>query len=218
MSARSPSLKAEGQRPKVLDVPSFCQWETAELAHAIVTGKATPADDPLWALSGAFDQEEYIRWANHICGVTCFKMIWAALSGRLIPTLELARAATYYGAYVVCDDGIKGLIYAPFVTMLREEFDLEARVEVNITARALPDLLQEGLFFMASVHPTIRWPEQEPPKKGGHLVLVTAADENGITFHNPSGHAPETLRNAHLSLDDFDRFFAGRGILIVGEI
>lgn len=212
------SIKPVPRMLNALDVPAFCQWETADLAHAIVMGKATPAEDTLWALSGALDQEEYITWANHVCGVTCFKMIWAALSGRAIPTMELARAATQYGAYVVCDDGINGLIYAPFVTFVREEFDLEARVEVNKTACDLPDLLREGLFFMASVHPTIRWPEQEPPKKGGHLVLVTAADEGGVTFHNPSGHTPETLCNAHLSLDDFDRFFAGRGVLIVGEI
>lgn len=72
---------------------------------------------------------------------------------------------------------------------MRDEFDLEARVEVNKTAHILPGLMKESLFFMASVHPTIRWPDQEPPKKGGHLVLVTAADENGVTFHNPSGHA-----------------------------
>ncbi|MGE4351479.1 MAG: hypothetical protein AB7E52_04740 [Bdellovibrionales bacterium] len=211
-------MSSLAQRKDQLRTPSFCQWETADLAHAIVTGKATPADDPLWALSGAVDQAEYIQWANHVCGVTCFKMIWAALSGRVFPTMELARAATYYGAYVLCDDGIKGLIYAPFVTFLREEFDIEARIETDKTSRDLPGLLHEGLYFMASVHPTIRWPEQTPPKKGGHLVLVTAADENGITFHNPSGHTQETRENAFVNHETFDRFFAGRGVLIVGEL
>jgi len=199
-------------------IPSFCQWETADLAQAIVTGKATPADDPLWAASGAETQEEYIAWANHVCGMVCLKMIWAALSGRDFPTLELARAATHYGAYTVDDAGIHGMIYAPFVTFVREEFDIEARIETGRTAQDLQGLLREGKFFIASVHPTIRWPEQTPPSKGGHLVLVTAADDKQITFHNPSGHTPETRCNACVSCETFDRFFAGRGILISGEV
>ncbi|MDD3182544.1 MAG: hypothetical protein PHD48_07065 [Alphaproteobacteria bacterium] len=218
MADTSSCPKAECRTLDALCVPSFCQWETADLALDIVTGRATPADDPLWASSGALDQQEYIRWANHVCGMACFKMIWAALSGRTFPTMELARAATRYGAYVVNDDGIKGLIYAPFVTFVRDEFDIDARIEVNKTARDLPSLLQEGLFFMASVHPDIRWPEKEPLKKGGHLILVTAADAEGISFHNPSGHTPETRCDAHLSHEDFDRFFAGRGVLILGEV
>lgn len=98
------------------EAPAFCQWETAALAHDIVTGKATPADILCRLSSGALDQEEYITWANHVCGVTCFQMVWAALSGRVFPAMELARAATHYGAYVVKDGIINGLIYAPFVT------------------------------------------------------------------------------------------------------
>ena len=205
------------QTKEKLIAPSFCQWETAELAEAIVTGKATPADDPLWALSGALDQQEYIDWANHVCGMACFKMVWAALTGRAFPIMELARAATQYGAYTVDDSGIHGMIYAPFVTFLREEFDVEARIETDLTVQDFPRLLEEGLFFIASVHPTIRWPDQEPPRKGGHLVLVTAADDTHIVFHNPSGHTQETRCDAKVSLETFDRFFAGRGVLILGE-
>jgi hypothetical protein len=199
-------------------VPYFCQWESADLADAIVNGRATPADDPLWQASGALDQQEYITWANHVCGMICFKMVWAVLSGRVIPSLELTRVAMRYGAYTLDENGIHGMIYAPFVTFLREDFDIESRIEVNQSAKNIPALLQEGAFFIASVHPDIRWADRMPPRKGGHLILVTAADEKTITFHNPSGHTRETQENVMLSHETFDHFFAGRGILIVGEI
>ena len=71
-----------------------------------------------------------------------------------------------------------------------------------------------GEFFIASVSSSIRWPEREPPSKGGHLVLVTAASDQGFRFHNPSGHNSATQANALLAPSDFDRFFANRGIAV----
>ncbi|MNH40655.1 hypothetical protein D3C79_1020110 [compost metagenome] len=67
---------------------------------------------------------------------------------------------------------------------------------------------------MASVHPGIRRPDRAPPQRGGHLVLVTAVDADGVTFHNPSGDSPATRQQVRLPLNIFDRFFAGRGIAI----
>lgn len=64
------------------------------------------------------------------------------------------------------------------------------------------------------VSSSIRWPEREPPSKGGHLVLVTAASDQGFRFHNPSGHTSATQENAMLAPADFDRFFANRGIAV----
>ena len=42
---------------------------------------------------------------------------------------------------------------------------------------------------IASVTPEIRRPDDEPTRRGGHLVLVFGADDRGLTFHNPSGLA-----------------------------
>jgi hypothetical protein len=65
------------------------------------------------------------------------------------------------------------------------------------------------------VHPSIRWPEQEPPSRGGHLVLVFGVAEDGaLRFHNPSGSTPATRADARLPPEAFGRFFAGRGILL----
>ncbi|MBN8874316.1 MAG: hypothetical protein J0H67_15890 [Rhodospirillales bacterium] len=200
-----------------MSVPYFSQWESRDLTPTVLAeGEAALRRDPRWTESGAADLDEYATWAMHCCGMACLKMVLAARSGRIVPILALARGCTEAGGYVVdpATGGIRGLIYAPFVPWVRREFGLEAAVVTDVTAADLPGILQTQAFFIASVHHGIRWPEQDPPYRGGHLVLVTRADAQGVTFHNPSGHTPATQADAHLPLDDFARFFAGRGISI----
>jgi hypothetical protein len=84
----------------------------------------------------------------------------------------------------------------------------------NVAASDIPAILRQSRFFIASVSSAIRWPGREPPSKGGHLVLVTAASDDGFRFHNPSGHTSATQANAVLAPADFDRFFANRGIAV----
>lgn len=197
-------------------VPYFCQWESADLAGAIIRKELRLEDDPAWRASGARDVDEYARWASHVCGMACLKMVLAAESGEVHPTLALMRRSLQYGAYTLAEDGvIKGLIYAPFVRFVAQEFDMRAEVRVGLRADALPDLMTQAKYFMASVHPWIRWPDREPPAKGGHLVLVTRATPQHVVFHNPSGESG-TQADASVSLADFDRFFAGRGVAILG--
>ncbi|MNK27846.1 hypothetical protein D3C87_462090 [compost metagenome] len=196
-------------------VPYFCQWESAHLAGAIIRKELALADDPAWRASGARDIDEYVRWASHVCGMACLKMVLAARGGQTHPTLELARRSLPFGAYVEQPDGgIKGLIYAPFVRYVADVFGLEAQVRVDLPAAGLPALLAQAEYFMASVHPWIRWPERQPPGKGGHLVLVTRATPDSVTFHNPSGE-PGTQADVELPLAVFDTFFAGRGVAIL---
>ncbi|MCJ9720307.1 C39 family peptidase [Agrobacterium sp. SHOUNA12C] len=198
------------------EVPYFSQWETPDMTLAVVAkGSAALLDDPLWHQSGADTVEEYAHWAVNLCGMACLKMILAK-RGELHPTLALARACTQYGGYVVGEDGtcIKGLIYAPFVRMVTERFGLKAEVVTGVEAAAIRALLSRGQFFMASVHHSIRWPEQAPPSKGGHLVLVTSASGQGTRFHNPSGHDWASQADVTLPLPIFDRFFANRGIVV----
>ncbi|MGS1009979.1 hypothetical protein [Achromobacter anxifer] len=195
-------------------VPYFCQWESAHLAGEIIEGKLALADDPAWRGSGARDVGEYARWASHVCGMACLKMVLAARDGRHYPTLELARGSLSYGAYTVAGEQIKGLIYAPFVRYVGEAFGLQARVHVDLRADELPGLMSQAAYFMASVHPWIRWPDRQPPRKGGHLVLVTRATPDSVIFHNPSGE-PGTQADVELPLAVFDQFFAGRGVAIL---
>ena len=100
------------------------------------------------------------------------------------------------------------------MTFVRERFGLAADVRTEVQAETIPEILAENSFFIASVSSTIRWPEREPPSKGGHLVLVTAADDESVRFHNPSGHDRASQANVTLPLATFDRFFANRGIAV----
>ena len=147
-------------------------------------------------------------------------MILAARTGRVIPTLELARECTAYGGYTVdVNTGrIQGLIYAPFVRFVRfvrEWVGIDAEVVTDMTAGRMPQLFDRAEFLLASVHPSIRWQDREPPARGGHLVLVMQCSSGSVVFHNPSGHDQASQEYARLDLDTFDRFFAGRGIAIL---
>ncbi|WP_031248222.1 C39 family peptidase [Mesorhizobium sp. LNHC229A00] len=197
-------------------VPFFSQWETPDMTLAVLADgvEAALRRDPLWQGSGAATLDEYAIWAANVCGMACLKMILAA-RGEIVPTIELARRCTPYGGYVVDEGSIKGLIYAPFVTFVKAEFGLDAEVMTNVATADIPSILGRSRFFIASVSSSIRWPERKPPSKGGHLVLVTAASDEGFRFHNPSGHTSATQANAVLAPAAFDRFFANRGIAVV---
>lgn len=198
------------------DVPYFSQWETPEMTLPVLAeGSSALLRDPLWRQSGAETVEEYARWAVNVCGMACLKMILAA-RGEIHPTLTLAKACTRYGGYVVneIDGSIKGLIYAPFVTFVGERFRLGAETITHLETRAIAKILSTRRFFIASVNSGIRWPEREPPSKGGHLVLVTSASAEMIRFHNPSGHDQQSQAGVTLPIAEFDRFFANRGIAV----
>jgi hypothetical protein len=197
--------------------PFFSQWESRDLTNEVVRvgAAAALARDPLWAGSGAASIDEYVEWAAHLCGMACLKMILAARSGRDHPMLELARECTRYGGYrVEPDRTIKGLIYAPFVEYVAREFGLRAEVVTGIGVADIAGIMQRAEYFIASVHYSIRRPELEPPRQGGHLVLVLGAGEDGIAFHNPSGHDAASQENVRLATPEFGRFFAGRGIAV----
>lgn len=196
--------------------PFFGQWESAGRIAGILAGTLRAADDPLWPRSGAAGAADYETWADHLCGVACLRMAVAA-RGMVPPrAFDLARDLTARGGYVVQPDGgIRGLIYAPAVDWLRAVPRLPAEVRVDHPAEAIPALVRGGGMFIASVHPSIRRADAEPPSRGGHLVLVFRAEDGVLRFHNPSGDTPGSQCGASLPLADFARFYAGRGIALL---
>jgi hypothetical protein len=137
----------------------------------VTQGASALLGDPLWRESGAATVEEYARWASNICGMACLKMVLAA-RGDIHRTIDLARACTAFGGYVVneADRSIKGLIYAPFVTFVAETFGLKAETITNLPTSDIPALLQSRTYFMASVNSQIRWPDREPTSNGCKLA------------------------------------------------
>lgn len=79
-------------------VPYFSQWESPELVPHILRGSMRAAQDPQWAASGASTPLEYEYWAAKVCGLACLKMILAARSMHVPPTMRLVEQALRWRA------------------------------------------------------------------------------------------------------------------------
>lgn len=206
------------------------QWESPDLVRAILDGDVAARDDPRWANSGAADIDQYEFWSWRCCGMACLRSVLLARSGSAPGTVTLALETLAAGGYRLrygpsgpdeagVPEGVDGLIYAPFVTYLARRWQITATVEADLSIEALVGHVGRGAWVMASVHPGIRRPELTPPSRGGHLVLVhaMAAQVGGgpvqVVLHNPSGDTAATQADVHVTATDFDRFFAGRGVV-----
>jgi hypothetical protein len=197
-------------------VPYFSQWESAELAAQFIDGSLDLADDPRWAASGARTRAEYKYWARKVCGLACLRMILAQCGRPVPPTMALVERALAWQAFVPQGDRVAGLIYRPFADWVAAEYGITAEVAPDLLLEAAAEHASPDTPVIASVHPGIRWPDSEPPDRGGHLVLVTGAGSGLLRLHNPSGIPPSGQRDALMTETDFARFYAGRGMLIRG--
>jgi hypothetical protein len=200
-------------------VPYFAQWESAELAARFVDGSLELTADPRWAASGARTAAEYQYWARKVCGLACLKMLLAARRQPVPPMMTLIERALSEGVYIPRGERVAGLIYAPFARWVAAEYGIAVEVAPDLPLTALAAAASARTPVIASVHPWIRWPDREPPERGGHLVLVTGAGGGFLRLHNPSGIgasglAPSSQRDAVVAEADFARFYAGRGMLV----
>ena len=194
-------------------VPSITQYASPSLIAAMTYEGHPRTDDPRWRDSGAPDLETYAAWCSRWCGMACFQMALLARDG-VAPTLyELALGCAEFGGYTDEPGCPRGLIYRPFAEYARDKHGLHAEVITELDPARLIAELNDGRLVIASVHPEIRRPHHEPPGTGGHLVLVTGYADGQVTFHNPSGHTPDTVV-ATLPVPVFDPFAARRGIAL----
>lgn len=202
------------QEPGASGVPYFAQWESTELAQRFVDGSLALADDPRWAASGAATAAEYEYWANKVCGLACLKMILASSGRPVPPMMTLVERALSWQAYIPQGDRVAGLIYQPFADWVGAEYGITVEVAPDLPLAVVAAVASAQTPVIASVHSSIRWPDREPPARGGHLVLVTGAGGGLLRLHNPSGVPPASQRDALVPVADFARFYAGRGMLV----
>ncbi len=197
-----------------LDIPYFAQWESPGLVARILAREIPASADPLWKRSGAETPEEYELWSWNACGMACLKMLIAYRDGVECGLVDLARRCAAYGGYVVEGTRVDGLVYAPFLEFVRAEFGLDGRVLAPLSLDGLVAEIRAAHPVIASVHPSIRWPDRPHEGRGGHLVLITGYDpaSASLCFHNPSGDTPASQRHASLALSRFEPYFAHRGI------
>jgi hypothetical protein len=205
-----------GSVTRASGVPYFSQWESADLAARFIDGSLSLADDPKWAASGARTAAEYQYWARKVCGMACLKMILARRGLPVPATMSLVEQALAWQAYIPQGDRVAGLIYAPFASWVAADYGITAEVAPHLPLERVAELASPDTPVIASVHAWIRWPDRVPPDRGGHLVLVTGAGSGLLRLHNPSGIPPASQRDALVTVADFARFFAGRGVIIRG--
>ena len=198
------------------NVPYFSQWESPELVASILSKEILAVDDPRWKESGARTQEEYTTWSWSGCGMACTKMLLAAHLGQTVPLVTLGRKCSEYGGYPSMELGSAGLHYKPYVTFLKSEYGIAAKIVSPLLLTEITEAISGGNFVIVSVSPQIRDPSSTPTSKGGHLVLIVGYDltKKVIYLHNPSGIDKKTQAYAEVSFDDFKKFFSGRGIVI----
>ncbi|NUS14047.1 MAG: hypothetical protein HOY69_22020 [Streptomyces sp.] len=195
-------------------VPYYSQWESAALVPEFVAGTKAAVDDPLWQKSGADTPEEYAFWAPRICGVACLRMALDHWNRPVPPSVVLARDLQDAGAYVREGDDVKGLIYRPFAEYVTRRWGLYARVAPELTGAEIRQEIARGRLVVISVNKDIRTPEADPASKGGHLVLVVAADAEGVKLNNPSGFPGRSQHQAPVPWTTLERFYAGRGVVL----
>jgi hypothetical protein len=194
-------------------VPYVSQFASADLVEGFVTDVVPLSSDPRWAETGAADVVQYAWWARRMCGMACLRMVLAARGVPAPSLVELAEECARHGGYVRHDDGrVDGLIYAPFARWVAERFGIRAEVRTTLPVDDVRTLVNAGTLVMASVHPWLRWPDREPPSRGGHLVLVVGTTPGALLVHNPSGLPGESQEYAEVPTAAFDRFYAGRGV------
>jgi hypothetical protein len=194
-------------------VPYRSQWAGLG-CNAAVVGGADPCTTGPWWETGFADPDEYRFWSHRLCGLACLE---SALRYWAVPHPDraaLVADACAWGAYVRHADGrVDGLRYAPFVNWVTARFGLSGQVHRTIGLAELAGTVSGDSVAIASVSPEIRWPERANECRGGHLVLITGAEDGRVWFHNPSG-LPATAVDAELPAADMERFFAGRGITL----
>jgi hypothetical protein len=149
-----------------------------------------------------------------VCGLACLKMILAHRGLPVPATMPLVEKAIAWQAYILQGDRVAGLIYQPFASWVAADYGITAEVASDLAVETVAELASPDTPVIASVHKWIRWPDREPPAAGGHLVLVTGAGGGLLRLHNPSGIPPASQRDALVSVADFARFFAKRGLIV----
>ncbi|OLT27312.1 hypothetical protein BJF79_01550 [Actinomadura sp. CNU-125] len=169
-----------------------------------------------WASDGYRSREEYLFWSRKVCGLACLQSLLHGWTGVRLSMGELLAQALEEGCYVVEPSGkVLGLIYRPFMEWVESRFGFECRIVERTPIHASAREVRPGQVLIASVSPEIRDPDIEDPLRGGHLVLVYGVDGGVVRFHNPSGYSHNS-DSASLPMRVFERFHAGRGILIGG--
>jgi len=195
-------------------VPYYTQWGSADWVARIVEDGADPCDDANWRQSGFTDPDRYRFWAKRLCGLACIESALDYWGIRRPSRAALLDDALYHRAYRLrSDGGVDVLIYRPFAEWIGAAFGVQIAVLTETSIEDIAARINANAVAMVSVSPEIRYPDRANLHRGGHLVLLHGRDPSGVWFHNPSGVGDQQT-DVYLCYEEFDRFFAQRGMIL----
>jgi len=173
-----------------------------------------PSDLPDWASQGYRSSDEYLFWSRKVCGLACLQSLLHGWTDVRLSMGELLDQSLERGCYLVEPSGkVHGLLYRPFIAWVEEQFGFTCELVERTPIHQSVQHVRPGQVMIASVSPEIRDPGTVAPHRGGHLVLIYAADDEDVRFHNPSGYSYNS-DSVSLLIDIFEQFHAQRGIVI----
>lgn len=200
------------------DVPYVCQFATPESAELSLTKKLNPVDDPHWKETGAKSPERYAQWAFTMCGMASLAMALEYFKNIKIKPAELAEDALHNKVYIEGPEEISAMRYAEFADWVGKKFALKADIYTRLSVRGIEYALSKKELVILSVNPNIRGYNTAPQnQRGGHLVLAIGydLDKKTISISNPSGFVSSNTQIGHaLSVQEFTKYYAGRGIVV----
>lgn len=201
------------------DVPYISQFAHPQYAEKILKNGIAKTKDPHWKNTGAESPQEYAAWVLNICGMACFAMALQYFKSRKIGIVTLAKDAKNHGVYRKQSGKLSDMYYKEFSNWVKD-YEFEAQIYTKLGIRGLQKLLSDGSLVIVSVNPNIRgYKTAHGTQRGGHLVLVTGFDKkkHTLTLHNPSGFiSKNTQQNHTISILEFLKYYAGRGIALLG--
>lgn len=181
------------------------------MVDALIGGLVDARTDEERHSFGFADADEYAFWARRTCGLACLES-YLTYQGIGFPgRASLVEEALGVGAYIREANGVKGLLYRPFLEWIDHRFGIKGTLMAGCDTDDVARDIQAGAMVICSVSSEIRNPLAPNARKGGHLVLVHGADDETLRFHNPSGFRANQ-ENVCLDKATFARFFANRGM------
>ncbi|QUQ65721.1 hypothetical protein [Kutzneria sp. CA-103260] len=165
-----------------------------------------------WRCFGA-DEETYERWAPHVCGICCLKMVGDTLGRTTDLSLhELTVMCVDRGGFRVnADDTIEGVFHHPLAA-LGNDLGIPSRVAPGVDVAQARSVVAESGFVLFSVD-LARFDQR---LRGGHLLLLhdylPAADE--FVLHDCSSAVGQPGRDVRLTSAVLARIGNNKGLIV----
>lgn len=193
--------------PTAQQAPPFVsQWGDLACNWRFLVAGGDPAAIHDWRADGYDSVGSYRRWSRNTCGLACLEEILLARDGKPpFPTKRalIDRAMERGVIRVVSGDpsgedfDTTGIVYAPFVEWVAQDFGLHAVSRPDLPIEEAARLVAGGDWYaVLSVSYEIRRPLCTPTHTGGHLVLAFDAELPGKEGERGGARAASGLDGA----------------------